>query len=75
MCRYLECSGSPWAHVLDFNLAQARLPSKYMGPIWATHMGSATGFRMGSHIGVFVDLILYVQSTIFQLYRDESSWI
>ena len=47
MCRYLGCSGSPWAHVLDFNLAQARLPSKYMGPIWATHMGSATGFRMG----------------------------
>ena len=25
------------------------IPSKhaYMGPIWATHMGSATGFRMG----------------------------
>ena len=49
---------------------QANIWVSYGLPIW-----SATGFRMGSHIGVFVDLILYVQSTIFQLYRDESSWI
>ena len=40
-------------------------------PIWGVQPGSV----WGSHIGVFVDLILYVQSTIFQLYRDESSWI
>ena len=25
VCRYFGCSGSPWAHVLDFNLAQVRL--------------------------------------------------
>ena len=25
MCRYLGCSGPPWAHVLDLNLAHVRL--------------------------------------------------
>ena len=25
MCRYFGCSGPPWAHVLDFNLAHVRL--------------------------------------------------
>ena len=39
-------------------------------PIWGVQPGS-----VWSPILVFVDLILYVQSTIFQLYRDESSWI
>ena len=59
VCRYLGCSGSPWAHVLDFNLAQARLPSKYMCPIWATHMGGypygeCNQVPYGSHIGVLL---------------------
>ena len=46
VCRYLGCSGPPWAHDLDFNLAQVRLPSKhaYMGPnglpIWRAQPGS-----------------------------------
>ena len=25
VCRYFECSGPPWAHVLHFNLAHVRL--------------------------------------------------
>ena len=25
VCRYFGCSGPPWAHVLDFNLAHVRL--------------------------------------------------
>ena len=28
VCRYLGCSGPPWAHVLDFNLAHVRLSAK-----------------------------------------------
>ena len=42
--------------------------------IWVPY-GECNRVPYGSNIGVFVDLILYVQSTIFQLYRDESSWI
>ena len=33
----------------EYQLGTGLTPSKhaYMGPIWAAHMGSATGFRMG----------------------------
>ena len=39
---------------------------------WYTHY---VAYRIEVIVCLFDDLVLYVQSTIFQLYRDGSSWV
>ena len=50
MCRYFGCSGPPWAHVLDFNLAHVRL---FQTPDFCEALKCSQGGGGGGHVRLF----------------------